>query len=332
MTNKTRYFVITSLLVLMVGLGTGLVAFYVGLPGGLGLGADGPDELRYVPRNASVVAYADVHEIMTSDIRQRIRQAVPVPENGQRQFQEQTGIDIESDIDRVVASLQPTPDGKTAGLVLARGRFSDVKIEALMREHGAEVVDYNGKRLIEHAAGSSVPRQVGDSVALAFLEPGLVAVGTGRMVRTAIDLRNSGENVTGNAELMSLVKSLESGNAWAVGRLDVLMADGRFPAQLTSRLPPITWFSVSGRVDTEIRGVVRADARDEEAANDLRDVIRGFLALGKLQAGSRPELQTMIQSLELGGTGKSVALSFAIPGELFDMIHSTIAPHVPPQQ
>jgi hypothetical protein len=331
MTHKTRYFVITSLLVLTVGLGTGLLAYYAGLPGGLGLGADGPDELRYVPRNAAVVAYADVREIMTSDIRQRIRQAVPVPENGQRQFQEQTGINIEADIDRVVASLQPTPDGETAGLVLARGRFSDVKIEAMMREHGAEVVDYNGKRLIEHAAGSGVPRQVGDSIALAFLEPGLVAVGSGRMVRTAIDLQNSGENVTGNAELMNLVQSLERGNAWAVGRLDVLMAEGRIPAQLMSRLPPITWFSVSGRVDSEIRGVVRADARDEEAANDLRDVIRGFLALGKLQAGSRPELQTMIQSLELGGTGKSVALSFAIPGELFDIIHSTVAPPARPQ-
>ena len=201
-----------------------------------------------------------------------------------------------------------------------------------MREHGAQVVDYNGKRLIEHAAGSGVPRQVGDSIALAFLEPGLVAVGTGGWCGPRSIFRTAAENVTGNAELMDLVQSLDRGNAWAVGRLDVLMADGRIPPQLTSRLPPITWFSVSGRVDSEIRGVVRADARDEEAANDLRDVIRGFLALGKLQAGSRPELQTMIQSLELGGTGKSVALSFAIPGELFDLIHSTIAPPAQPQQ
>lgn len=326
MTNRTRYFVITSLLVLIVGLGTGLVAYYVGIPGGLGVGTGGPEELNYVPRNATVIAYADVREIMTSDVRQRIRRAVPIPENGQHQFLEQTGIDIESDIDRVVASLQPTSDGETAGLVLARGRFSDVKIEALMREHGAQVVDYNGKRLIEHAAGSGVPRQVGDSVALAFLEPGLVALGTGRMVRTAIDLQTGGENVTANAELMDLVGSLDRGNAWAVGRFDVLMSDGRIPAQLSARLPPITLFSVSGRVDSDIQGVVRADARDDQAANDLRDVIRGFLALAKLQAGSKPELQSLIQSLELGGTGKSVALSFSIPGALFDMIHAQIAP------
>ena len=32
MTTRTRYFVIVSLLVLGVGLGTGLVAYYVGFP------------------------------------------------------------------------------------------------------------------------------------------------------------------------------------------------------------------------------------------------------------------------------------------------------------
>jgi len=32
MTTKTRYFVIISLLVLTVGLGTGLLAYYVGFP------------------------------------------------------------------------------------------------------------------------------------------------------------------------------------------------------------------------------------------------------------------------------------------------------------
>jgi hypothetical protein len=315
MTSRTRYFVITSLLVLAVGLGTGLVAYYVGLPAGL-IAGDGPDELQYVPRDAAVVAYAQVREIMISDVRQRIRRIVPPgAENGQRQFQDQTGIDIESDIDHVVASLQPRPDGQMAGLVVARGRFSDVKIEALMREHGAEVEEYNGKRVIAYRSGNP-----GGSIALSFLEPGLVALGSGEMVRTAIDLQKNGENVTKNAELMDLLRSLSPGNAWAIGRLDALLADGRLPAQFTTQLPSITWFSVSGRVDSDIRAIVRADTRDEEAANNLRDVVRGFLALAKLQAGDRPELQMMMQSLELGGTGKSVSLSFSIPGALFDTL------------
>ena len=60
--------------------------------------------------------------------------------------------------------------------------------------------------------------------------------------------------------------------------------------------------------------------RDDAAATNLRDVVRGFLALAKLQAGSRPDLQPLVQSLDLGGTGTIVALSFTLPVEMFDLL------------
>jgi hypothetical protein len=137
-------------------------------------------------------------------------------------------------------------------------------------------------------------------------------------VRAAIDVQKSGEDVTKNPELMDLMRSLDRGNAWAIGRVDALRTNGQLPPQIANQLPAITWFAVSSRIDNDITGIVRADARDDESANNLRDVVRGFLALAKLQAGTRPELQTLVQSLELGGTGKSVALSFSIPGAVFD--------------
>jgi hypothetical protein len=119
---------------------------------------------------------------------------------------------------------------------------------------------------------------------------------------------------------MGLVRSLESGNVWAVGRFDALRSHAQLPQEVASRLPPITWFSVSGQVDGGLRGVIRAETRDEEAAANLRDVVRGFVALAKLQAGSRPEFQNVMQSLDLGGTGKTVSLSFDVPLQVFDAI------------
>src|SRR5262245_61314833 len=106
MTTRTRYFVICSLLVLTVGVGTGLVAFYVGFP----LGATeslGPDELRYVPREAALVAYADVRAVMASELRQRLRRITAGQENGQKELQDLTGINIETDIQHVVAYAAP---------------------------------------------------------------------------------------------------------------------------------------------------------------------------------------------------------------------------------
>jgi hypothetical protein len=335
MTARTRYFVIISLLVLGVGLGTGLVAYYVGFPAGAFSRRGGPDELEYIPRDATVVAFANVQEVMASELRRKLHEAIPMPETGQHEIESATGINVETDIDRIVACLHPDPTTTKltgAGMVLARGRFNEVKIEALMRDHGATVEDYKGKRLIvaDFETGN------GKGLSVAFIEPGLVALGSTGLVRSAIDLHQSGDNpqaglqsVTGNDELMNLVRSLDDGNAWAVGRFDVLQSQAHLSQDLASRLPPITWFAVSGHVNGGLRGVIRAETRDDEAANNLRDVVRGFLALGKLQAGGRPEFQAVLQSLELGGTGKTVALSFTVPSEVFDAI-AAMSGRLPP--
>jgi len=333
MTTKTRYFVISSLLVLTVGLGTGLVAYYVGLPTSAFSSRGGPDELQYVPRDAAVLAYANVQDIMTSDLRRHIKDAMPNSESGQREFQDQTGINIETDIDRVVACLGADAGVSEphSGMVLATGRFDVVKIEALMRDHGAQVEEYKGVRLLTASAramhrradadASGSPADANDMFALAFLKPGVIAVGNGQLVRRAIDLKNGGDNVTTNDEVMTLVRSLDSGNnAWALGHFDALRSKARLPETLASQIPAITLFSVSAHINGGLHGMLRAETRDDEAANNLRDVVRGFLALGKMQTGGKPEVQAMMQSLELGGTGKTVALSFAVPAELFDVV------------
>ena len=135
-----------------------------------------------------------------------------------------------------------------------------------------------------------------------------------------------------NDELMNLVRSLDSGNAWAVGRFDVLRSKARLPESMSSQIPPITWFSVSSHVNGGIRGVIRAETSDEQSATNLRDVVRGFMALGRLQAGAKPEYQAMLQSLELGGTGKTVFLSFSVPLQVFDAIGQSVRPMDKPRE
>ena len=328
MTTRTRYFVIVSLLVLTVGLGTGLVAYYVGVQGMPFARHAGPEELQYVPKDATVVAFANVQEIMHSDLRQRLNKVLPAHENGRAELQNLTGINLENDVFRVVACLY---SGDTmsnlagSGMVLARGNFDEARIESLMREHGARVEDYKGKRLVAaDVDNTSRPR----SFAVSFVEPGLVALGTTDVVRKAIDLHQNGVNapatiqsVTANDELMGLVRALDTGNnAWAVGRFDALTSRAQLPANIAGQIPAITWFSVATHVNGGLRGTLRAETRDEDAANNLRDVVRGFLALGKLQAGSRPDIQAMMSSLQLGGQGRTVTLSFDVPAQVFDAI------------
>ena len=138
MSKSTRYFMAGSAAVMAVGLSIGLVSYYGG--GFPGLQAStGPTELAYVPADSAVIAYADVQAIMNSELRQQLKAAMPMHESGQPEFQEHTGIDIERDIDYVVASMTGNGTSRPRGLVVARGRFNVFQLETLAREHGGTV-------------------------------------------------------------------------------------------------------------------------------------------------------------------------------------------------
>jgi hypothetical protein len=321
MTKKTRYFMAGSAAVVAAGLCTGLVAFYSG--GFQALSAStGPTELAYIPSDAPVIAYADVRTIMDSELRQRLKTVVPMPEKGQEEFMAQTGIDIEHDIDYLIGAMANSgaPDSPKSGLIVARGRFDIVRLEGLARDHGGTVEDYNGKRMVTAVpeASSNHP-----AMTIAFLEPGLVAVGESAAVKHAIDAQMSAQSITSNNEMMELVSDIErTNNAWAVGRLDVLTSHAQLPDQVASQVGAVKWFAAAAHINGGLSGMVRAEARDDQSAENLRDVVRGVLALGRLQAQNDPKLSAVAQSLELTGTGKTVSLSFTVPAELLDMAMS----------
>jgi hypothetical protein len=326
MTRKTRFFMFASALTLMVGLCTGLLAYYGGLPTMASGREAGPAELKYVPRTAAVVAFANVRDVMASDFRQKLRQVLPDhDQKGQEEFQRETGINIETDIDYVLAWMSPRAGGEAtregghgfkdgSGMVLLRGRFDAPRLESLATQHGAAVESVGSVRVFRFVKGD-------EPAAIAFLEPGLIAMGDEATVRTAIANRNTGGSIRSNDELMNLIAELEgSSNLWAVGRMDAIADQAHLPEQIASQIPAVKWFSASSEINGGLSGMLRAEARDDEAAKNLRDVVQGFMALAKLQAGSRPELQPLLQSIQLSGTGKTVALSFEVPASLIDVM------------
>jgi hypothetical protein len=320
MKNRTRLFLVVTVGVLVLGLGTGLLASYVGIQNFSIIGGNGPEDLSYVPADARMVAFADVRSVVGSELRQKLRQFEP-SDDQKHEFETQTGIDIENDIDSVLAAAWPSGENSSLQgppLVLARGRFDAVRIEGLIREHGGSVEDYKGKRLL-------VVESQPAGMAVAFVEPGLIAAGSTAAVRRAIDVKESGVgSVTGNAEVMQLIKDADDGNAWAVARFDALSA-GPLPQEIALQLPPINWFSATGRVDSGLEAIIRAQTKDEKSAQDLREVIRGFMALARLQAGNQAQFADVVNSLELGGEGTTVTLRLAVPANVIDTVAALTA-------
>jgi hypothetical protein len=336
MTKRTRLFVGIAVGVLVAGLGTGLVASYFGLPAIAQFGSRGPSELEYVPQDARLVAFANVRDVMDSELRRKILELRPdnreprQGRTGEPNLFQQAGIDVENDVDRVVATLSGGANeaDRERPLILARGRFDDDLIETLVRQRGGKVEEYRGKRLLIHSDGEH-------ELGVSFVEPDLVAFGTAAAVRRAIDTEaGASPDVTTNQEVMALVRDIDSGNAWAVGRFDVISGRANLPRELSRQLPPINWFAASGHVNGGVRGLIRAETRDETAAQDLREVLRGFMALARLQAGANPQMRAMMCSLELGGDGRTVSLAFSLAPEVIDalatMHQQRTRPEAPP--
>lgn len=322
MSTKTRYFVAISGAILAIGLGTGMVASYMGLPVSVFSSAAGPEELQYVPADAAVVAYANVRDVMNSQLRQRFKAVEPSTEQ-KNQFEEKTGLNFEQDVDSVVAAVMPK-DGManhpaSAFLILARARYDAARLEALALEHGAEVSDYQGKRLITHRdtdANDPTP----DNVAFGFVEADLVAFGTIDSVKASIDARASNRNVVSNNDMMKLVNEINNANAWAVGRFDAIADKAGLPEEVRSAMPSISWFSAAGHINGGVSGTFKAEAKDEATAKNLRDLMGGFLAMAKLQAQNKPGMQQLADSLIISGDGNTVALAFDIPAEVLDVL------------
>jgi hypothetical protein len=65
---------------------------------------------------------------------------------------------------------------------------------------------------------------------------------------------------------------------------------------------------------------MHAETRDEASAQNLQDVIRGMMALARLQVAQHAELAAFVDSLELSGHDKTVTLGFSVPAEVVDSL------------
>lgn len=324
MSKRTRLFLLISAGVLATGLGTGLLASYmgVGLQSLTQMGSDSPAELAYLPQDSALVAFANVRDVMDSELRRKLLPLRPDDTNASDDFEAKTGISIERDVDVVVASFAHTGENERP-LLVARGRFDEPRIEGLVRDQNGTVEDYKGVKLMTVADNDQ-------TLAIAFPEASLLVAGTVDAVRRAIDTKQgAAPDITNNAEVMNLVRDIDDANAWAVGRFDAMAQRGRLPSELAGQLPPINWFAASGRINGGVQGVLQAEANSDQAAADLRQVVQGFMALARLNTRQSAELTALLNSLQLGGDGRTVSVTFAVPA---DMVEAFVALHQRRQQ
>jgi len=66
---------------------------------------------------------------------------------------------------------------------------------------------------------------------------------------------------------------------------------------------------------------------DDASAELLRRQVSGILALGEMVSQSDPTAGALVKSLQMSGTGKTVALSFAVPAEVLALLPKMAGVH-----
>ena len=71
-------------------------------------------------------------------------------------------------------------------------------------------------------------------------------------------------------------------------------------------------------IDGGVTGTLRAEARDDQSAENLRQVVQGLLALGRMQ--NDPKATAMLQLAAALGHRQDRGPLVPVPSEIFDMI------------
>ena len=160
--------------------------------------------------------------------------------------------------------------------------------------------------------------------AVAFLDDHTLVMGSRAAVEQTIDAKASGGGPAGNAAMTALLETC--------ARVDLL--DGRRPVGAVAdagragarrrrpgmSLPPLKTVVVTGDLDPVVSFEVTGEAADDAAAQNLADVVRGFVALATLQASQKPELKQLASAVSVTTDANKVRIAARFPYELLDSL------------
>src|SRR5688572_17442394 len=89
-------------------------------------------------------------------------------------------------------------------------------------------------------------------------------------------------------------------------------ADAGTPLQL----PALQSLIVTGDLEPMLSVQITGGAADPAGATNLADVVRGFVALASLQAGSNPELKQLASAISVTTNASEVQINARIPYEV----------------
>jgi hypothetical protein len=322
--SRSRRVVLLASLVVAVGLAVALGAFWLD-PARAAVGPL-PAAALVLPGDSTFVVGVDVKRLSASSFYKHVTATQSASRlQALRELEEKTGINAERDVDQVIlAGAGARPEGRIA---LVTGTFDRSKVgSALEESHKATWKKEHGTTI--YLFGEGQP----DGAAVAFLEDGMLVMGSPRAVSSTVASHASGATaLRSNTALMALVAAIKPGSTfWMVGDQDLLsqLPMGPGPGGQLG-LPGLKSLTVTADLDPVVAFDATGTAADEAGAKNLADMVRGFAALLTMQAQQKPELKDLAAAISVSTDANQVHVTGRFPQELIERLQSMGAPPRP---
>jgi len=319
--SRSRLVVFISMLVVGLGSLAAVGAVYLD-PARAAVGPLPPEGLL-LPADARFVAGLDVKRFTASPFYKRFRaQARP---EALRDLEEKTGIVPERDVDQVLVAGRPE-GGPAAGVAIALGSFDTYKLGRSIEtgsKRKATARTIEGFTAYVFDEGGKGPG------AVAFIDRQTLVMGSLPAVEAALRSRSQGAvPLKSNAGLMALLERVKPGATfWMVGDQSLLSnLPGSVPgpgggAPVT--LPALQSLIVTGDLDPVVSLSITGDTPDGESAQNLANILNGFVGLLALQAAQKPELKDLATAISVSTEANHVLVSARFPYELLEALQAT---------
>jgi hypothetical protein len=311
--NRRKFVVTSTVAMLAITIAVVGLSFYSNFAAkafGQGL----PATVHYFPADSQVVFGMNVQAFVKSPVYAQIMlQHEQEIGKDLSDIVAETGVDPQTDVDYVVAAGRQNQQ-KGAGVVIAVGRFAPATIISFINRQGTAIrVDYKGATvlMVPEANGSKLEKGV------AFLSDSEIALGDLDSLHAVIDVRAGAPGIDSNAALNALLAKVNPQEMfWFAGDPSSVMS--KVPAAAGS-IPAISSIqSIYGslNVGVAVTGKVAVIAKDQTAAGQLADAVRGLIALGNLAGGQNPNLAELMKGLQVTQSANELDLSFTLPLDL----------------
>lgn len=308
---------------------------------GMAFGADGA-LLQLVPPDAPAIAGIQVERSRNTPLGQYLLLHLGVRQEQMAKLYVESGFDPRRDVSEIVFAMgipedapaaQATPAGESKTLILARGDFDPVRVEAAVVAHGGAVTTFQGTHLLLRAS-EEYPEQ-DHTGALAFLDPTIAVMGDLALVKQAIARRASGDPA-GPWSAKVQVLSAEN-DVWFLTKGPVSGLTSAMPGsaagtagQTAQMFRSITAASGGMKLGANVVITAEAEALSEKDAQSLAEVLRFLAAMleaNKAKSPAAAQISALLSSLQLTTSANVIHLSLTAPESQVEALLAALQQH-----